>query len=143
MPITHICQPPRELVISVWEGSVTAAEWMAHLRELQLDPGFPSTWKHLVDMCFGATAPSFGASEIQEGVDFLASRGSASAGRRVAIVTGADIKTARLFRDLAESARVTSEVFSDLHPACAWLAINREEAAAVIAALREKLTRKP
>ena len=128
-------------MITVWEGQVHAVEWIAHLRELQEDPEFPSTWKHLVDMRFGGAASSFGAAAIQEGVDYLASRRSASAGRQVAIVTGADVKKARLFRDLAESAQVNSEVFPNLEAACSWLAINAAEAAGVIAGLREKLIR--
>lgn len=141
MPIRHVCLPQKELVVTVWEGTVSSEEWLTHLRELQEDPGFPSTWRHLVDMRFGGTDSAFGAETIQGGVDYLTTRRPAVAGRRVAIVTGADLMKARLFRGLAESAEVTSEVFTDLNAACAWLGIESAEATPSIAALRESLIR--
>ena len=141
MAIAYLCDPDRDLAISVWDGTVGPEEWLSHLRQLRQDPGFLSTWKHLVDMRFGATDPSFGAATIQEAVDYLIQRQSVIAGRRVAIMTGAEQKKARLFQDLAESAQVEVRVFADLRGASEWLGIDPAKAEDSIARLRETLLR--
>jgi hypothetical protein len=143
VPIRHVCLTRKELIVTVWEGSVSSEEWLTHLRELQEDPEFLSVWKHLVDMRFGATDPSFGAETIQRGVDYLNTRRSTVAGRRVAIVTGADLMKARLFQGLAESADLTSKVFTDLSAACSWLGVAPADATPSISELRELMIRRP
>lgn len=141
MPIAHLCDPGLELTVSVWERGVEAREWHEHLRRLGLDPDFPNTWKHLVDMRFGFPVPSFDASAIQEGIDYMLRHRPLVAGNRVAFVTGVELKRIRLFQRLAEAAEVTAEVFSRHGDACTWLEVDSSLAAERIAAVREVLRR--
>src|SRR5579859_4433530 len=107
MAIAYRCDLESELIVSVWDGPVSAEEWHAQLRKFREDPEAGATWRHLVDMRFGQGDSGFDAGAIQRGIDFMTRNVSQFAGIRLAVVSGTEHESVRFFGNLAEQAKVS------------------------------------
>jgi hypothetical protein len=135
MGITTIYLEADDLMISVWHGVVSGAEWEQMVRRnLADDPLWPRGRRHLADLT------TFDPAELTiEDVDTVAAIGREHienfAGRRQAIVATLGWDLARNYERRALDG-ATTIVFTNVRDACAWLGIDPVRAGKIVAELR-------
>jgi len=127
----------RGVAFVLWDGVVTADEWLTHVRRLVVDPQWPPAL-HLSDLRSAQIAPSIDEAVMREAVD-LFGRHDKFAGLRAAIVAGDAFQKARIFEDMVAHHWGLVFTFNSLGPACGWLGIDHEYAEQALESLRAQL----
>jgi hypothetical protein len=125
----------------VWDGTVTADQWMAHVRQLLLDPGWPPAGRlHLSDLRTATIDASIDDGVLKKAVE-LFGRHPNIANLRVAIVAGAEFRRAGVFERLSMRYPMFVFSFNTLRPACEWLGIDPDHAERMLRPLRDQARR--
>jgi hypothetical protein len=138
MGIAHRHLDTADLLVTVWDGPITGAEWLALAQRHVSEPGFAAGTRRLTDATTAdistLTAADVAAvSAVYQDNDF------GMQDVRLAIVARAGFELAqRAEHDYSELGARTI-VFVDLVAACDWLHVDPELVAPAIAALREQL----
>jgi hypothetical protein len=138
MGIAHRYLDSVGLLVTVWDGQVSAAEWLALAQRHVSEPGFAAGARRLTDATtadISAITPADveAVSAVYQTHDFQMQD------VRLAIVARAGFEIAqRAERDYSELGARTI-VFVDLPAACDWLGVDTEIVAPAIASLRQQL----
>ena len=138
MGIAHRHLDDVDLLVTVWDGQVSAAEWLELARRHVSEPGFAAGTRRLTD----ATTADISAltpADVEAVSAIYHEHEFEMQDVRLAIVARAGFEIAqRAEHDYAELGARTI-VFVDLHAACDWLGVDAGVVAPAIAALREQL----
>jgi hypothetical protein len=136
MSIAYHIDHERGLALVLWNGVVTAAEFLAHARWLVADPAWPpSGGRHLTDLRSATLHPSIDDGVLREAADIFGAH-PRIAGLRHAIVAGDAFVKADAFERLIRRYGLFAFVFNSLNPACAWLGIDATDAGRILQSLR-------
>ena len=136
MSIGYKIDEDRGIAFVRWDGVVTAAEWLIHVRQLIADPKWPpSRALHLSDLRSARLDPSIDQAALSEAAALLGSHTRID-GLKAAIVAGDAYEQARMFEDVIARHRAMVFAFNSLNPACDWLGIDTGHAAQILASLR-------
>jgi hypothetical protein len=136
MSIVYSIEEDRGIAFAVWEGLVTAAEWLTHVRHLVADPKWPpSRALHLSDLRSARLDPSIDKAALSEAALLFGSHQRID-GLKAAIVAGDAYEQARMFEDLIARHRAIVIAFNSLSPACYWLGVDANHAERTLTSLR-------
>ena len=121
--------------VSVWDGTVTAADVRHHLIRLAGDNDWPPGRLHLTDLTTitKATVPD------PELVDLLYEGTNAAEKLKVAVVVRSDPRFAPELRYANAAEELAAITFVDLAVACAYLGVSQDAIQATISELRQEL----
>ena len=139
MAIDYVYKPDRQLVIVVWDGTIKAGQWRAHLIRIFADPNFRRAEMQLTDLRSCTIDPAIPNSAILRAVRFLARRRQQISQKKLAIVAGADWEKPKLVEHLIEPLEVRPIVFTNLITACTWLDLDVVDIGHEIQQIRLKL----
>jgi hypothetical protein len=138
MGIAHRYLGDVGLLVTVWDGQVSAAEWLALARRHVSEPGFAAGTRRLTD----ATTADISAitpADVEAVTAIYHEHDFQMQEVRLAIVARAGFEIAqRAERDYSELGARTI-VFVDLIAACDWLGVDPDVVAPAIAAVRADL----
>jgi hypothetical protein len=124
-----------------WDGVVTAAEWLRHVRQLVADPMWPPfRARQLSDLRSARLDASIDEAAFGEAAALFGSN-SRIDGLKAAIVAGAAYPQARMFEDVIARHGATVFAFNSLNPACDWLGVDVDHASQTLASLRPSAIR--
>jgi hypothetical protein len=128
-----------DLLLVVWHGTVTGAEWEAFVRQRLLEePRWPIGKRRLADIT--TFEPSrLGPADVDTITDLYLDRLHNLVGSRQAIVASQGWDLARKFERNIDRLGATTIVFNSLDDACAWLGIDAETARERLTTLRSSL----
>jgi len=129
------------VTFTLWDGTVTAADWLDHIRRMTADPGWPAGSLWLGDVSSVSDVSSIEERDIERAAEqFCEFREKIRQGR-VAIVAHEVFRKARIFERYLSLCGPNVIVFNDLATACSWLGIGPDDAIAVTQRLRAGLRR--
>jgi hypothetical protein len=126
------------LTVTVFDGKVTGEEWSAAARAVFADPAWPPGRLNLTDLRT-ADASALTIADRASIFEINARQAHKLVGMKSAAVGGTHFEAARRFErdDLSSGLRIIP--FDMLEPACAWLGIDTDDAAAIINEVRREL----
>jgi len=134
MSIVYRINQERGVAFVVWDGLVTADEWLAHVRRLLADADWPpDRRRHLSDLRTATPDASIDEVVLKQAADLF---GPQVANLRAAIVAGDAFEKAGIFERLITRYRPFVFVFNTLNPACGWLGIDVADAQRTLESLR-------
>jgi hypothetical protein len=136
MSIVYRINQERGVAFVVWDGLVTADEWLAHVRRLLADADWPPDRRlHLSDLRTATPDASIDEVVLKQAADLF---GPQVANLRAAIVAGDAFEKAGIFERLITRYRPFVFVFNTLNPACGWLGVDVADAQRILESLRAK-----
>lgn len=128
-----------DLLVIVWDGQVSGAEWKQNVgQQVADDPAWPRGRRRLIDLT--TLDPSeINSSDIEVVIAFGRERIHAVAGRRQAVVAVLAWDLAQEFARRSTELGATTIVFDRLEPACVWLGVDPAAARPVARQLRARL----
>ena len=141
MSIVYRIEPDPGITYVVWDGSITAEEWLVHVQLLLSDPDWPPAGRlHLSDLRTATIDASIDEAVLRKGVELFGHHPNI-ANLRVAIVAGGEYRRAGVFERLSLRYPIFVFSFNTLRPACEWLGIDADHAERILRPLREQLRR--
>ena len=135
MGIAYTIDEARGVSFALWDGLITAADWLAHVRRLTSEPQWPpSRALHLADIRTAGLDGSINEAAFREAAA-LYGRHKRFDGLKAAIVAGDAYPAARLFEDVIGQHGAVVIAFNSLNPACDWLGIDTAHASETLATL--------
>jgi hypothetical protein len=132
----HIEGP--DLIVTVWDGLVTAAEWADTVQSQVTDPNHSMSTRRLTD-ARTADSSNITGDDVAAISATYATSGVALSGVKLAIVATEGWETAQQVETGMNNVGVTTVVFSDVHTACVWLGVDPAAAVAAINELRREM----
>ena len=124
----------------LWHGTVTADEFLAHVRRLTADPDWPPDGKrHLSDLRTAIVDASIDDDVLRTAADLFGRHPKIQNLRSAIVATNSFVK-ARVFERFVTPYGPFVFVFITLNPACAWLGIDAAEAERILRTLRPHAT---
>jgi hypothetical protein len=130
-----------DLLVVVWDGTVSGDEWDAFARgRLAADPEWPRGTRRLIDVT-GLDPSSLTTADAEANADLYQDRTANLVGTRTAIVASRAWEVATAFERRIDRLGSTTIVFNYLAEACGWLGLDPEPARRVVTRLRRELRR--
>ena len=129
-----------ELIVTVWDGSIVAEDWIESSRAQATDPNWSPSRKRLTDVSSADTS-GLVAADVQAVTGLYRDAHTAMSGLRLAIVASAAWELARETERLFDPLGVNTIVFTQVPTACTWLGVDSALVLPVIVELREQLRR--
>jgi hypothetical protein len=143
MGIKYRIDQKKGITLALWEGLVTAEEFLAHVRRLTSDPDWPPPRRlHFADLRSTSLDASIDEGILETAADLYARRLERLAGMKAAIVAGSlqAYTKAVVVERLADRYGASVIVFNGLDTACTWLGVEVEEVEGALQELRAGLT---
>jgi hypothetical protein len=138
MGIAHRYLDGIDLLVTVWDGRISGAEWLALAQRHVTEPGFAAGARRLTDAT-SADISDLTTADVDAVSAIYDEHGFEMQSVRLAIVARAGFEIAqRAEHDYAELGARTI-VFVDVIAACDWLGVDPEVVQPAIATLREEL----
>lgn len=136
MSIAYHLDKERGSTLACWGGTVTLAEFMAHIHRLIADPGWPAGQLYLTDLRGVHLHPSIDEATLEMAADLFGQYRNKIASLRMAIVADEAFPQSRIFeRHLSKYGPIVI-VFADFATACTWLGLQVDVAERTLAQLR-------
>ena len=143
MGILYRSDPAKYFMVVLWDGVFSWDEWQAHIRLAMADPDWANPPRILSDLRSVTDTATIQEPEMRQALAQLGANQHLLAGRRNAIVAGAEFRKASRYAELVEHYGMQTVVFNNLDTACIFLNINPEYARAKIAELHRELKNIP
>jgi len=126
----------------LWEGVVTADQFLDHVRQLSSDINWPPPKRlHLSDLQRTSLDPSMNEPIIIKAAHIYGEQRDKIADMKVAVVAGEAFNEAVIFERVISRYGASVVVFNLLHTACKWLGIDVDEAETMLRGLRTQSRR--
>ena len=136
MSIVYRVDQEQGVAFVVWDGVVTAGEWLAHVRRLLADAASPPDGRrHLSDLRTATPDASIDEAVLKQAADLFGTHPRV-ANLRVAVVAGDAFEKAGIFERLITKYQPFVFVFNTLNPACGWPGIDVADAQRTLESLR-------
>jgi hypothetical protein len=127
------------IALDLWDGIVTADEYLASAQRLLDDVDWPPhRHLHLGDLQTASPDPSLNESALSRVAEIYGQHLDVIANTKSAIVANQAFSQSFFFQQLMASS-VSMAVFNDLSTACLWLGIEAEWADRVLSEMRAQL----
>jgi hypothetical protein len=137
MSIVYRIDKEKGLAVVLWEGVVTADDFLAHVRRLCSDADWPPPQRlHLSHLGFTSLDASMDAAIIEKAAHLYGNHLQTGVNLKVAIVASEAFKKAVAFERVLLRYGVSVVVFNFLENACTWLGIEAEEIERTLRQLR-------
>ena len=137
MSIVYRIDKEQGLTVVLWEGVVTADDFLAHVRRLSSDADWlPPKRLHLSHLRFTALDASMDAAIIEKAAHLYGNHLEKGVNLKVAIVASEAFKKAVAFERVLLRYGASVVVFNFLENACTWLGIEAEEIERTLRQLR-------
>ena len=138
MGITRRYIEAEDFVVTVWDGVVTADDWAIAVKDQSTDPALLRARRRLTDTrtVAGSRLSPAEVATVGTSYDDLA---IPSTGVRLAIVANEGWSVAQIVKKRMQTYGVSTQVFDDVHTACAWLGVDAAIALVTIGELRQEL----
>jgi hypothetical protein len=142
MGIAHRYVETADLIVTIWHGQVTSAQWADHARRQVSDPNWSQARKRLTDT---TTADTSILTDVDaRAIAAIYQPASASVrGVRHAIVAHHNREIAQQPELNLDAPGVTAIVFNAVAIATTWLSVDTDEVLATIDDLRRELRGRP
>jgi hypothetical protein len=141
MSIVYRIEADPGITYVVWDGTVTADEWLAHVQRLLADPEFPPAGHlHLTDLRTATVDASIDEAVLKTAADLFGQHPNIS-NLRAAIVAGGEFLKAGIFEQMFLRYPIFVFSFNTLRPACEWLGIDSDHAERILRPLRDQSRR--
>ncbi len=138
MPIAYRIDQEAGVSLVVWDGMITAEEFLAHARRICADPDWPTgRRRHLTDLRSGTLDASITLPVLQQAADIYGAHPSI-ASLKVALVSAPNYREAVQFERLFLRYQTRVVVFTTLDEGCTWLGLDLRRTEQALAALREE-----
>jgi hypothetical protein len=127
-----------DLIVTVWDGVVTAAEWAEAIQAEIDDPDSALGNRRMTD-ARTAELPDISGEQVESILNAYKNVDVVVARVRLAMVVTQGWSLAQVVQSRMRAFGVTTVLFSDLHAACAWFDIDAAEVLATTTALRGRL----
>jgi hypothetical protein len=131
-----------DLLVVVWDGTVSGEEWETFARGRLADPAWPPGTRRLVDVT-SLDPDSLTPADIEANADLYRDRGVNMVGVRTAIVASGAWAIATEYERRIDRLGSSTIVFNYPAEACRWLGIDPEVVRGVVTALRRDLRGAP
>jgi hypothetical protein len=129
------------VTFTLWDGTVTAGEWLDHIRSMTADPAWPAGTLWLADTTSVRDVSSIGEAEIERAAEQFCDYREKIQHGKVAIVAHDVFLKARIFERYLSLCGPNVIVFNELGTAARWLGIDPGAAGEVTQRLRLRLQR--
>jgi len=137
MSIVYRIDQEKRLTVALWEGVVTADEFLAHVRRLCSDADWPPPKRlHLSHLRSTALDASIDDAIIDKAAHLYGTHLETGENMKVAIVASDAFKKAVAFERVLLRYGASVVVFNFLENACTWLGIEAEEIERLLRHLR-------
>ena len=137
MSIVYRIDKAKGLTVVLWEGVVTADDFLAHVRRLTSDADWsPPKRLHLSHLRFTSLDASMDAAIIEKAAHIFGTHLKQGENMKVAIVAAEAFKKAVAFERVLLRYGASVVVFNFLENACTWLGIEAEEIERLLRHLR-------
>ena len=128
MSIVYRIDKEKGLTVVLWEGVVTADDFLAHVRRLTSDADWPPPRRlHLSHLRFTSLDASMDEAIIEKAADLYGNHLKKGVNMKVAIVADEAFMKAVAFERVLLRYGASVVVFNFLDNACTWLGIEAEE----------------
>ena len=139
MGIASVYVEPGDLLVVIWDGKISLAEWEQAVRgQLDDESGWRQGRRRLVDLTT-ADVSELESADVKHVVETTAQRIQSVGGRRQAIVTTVDWDLANEFARRSTQIGALTIVFDRLEPACDWLGVEASVMRPYLDTLRTEL----
>jgi hypothetical protein len=136
MTIVYHIDQGEETTYVVWDGVVTAEQYISHVQRLLADSDWPTPRSlHLSDLRSTSLDPTINQPVLQEAVEMFARHPKIST-VKTAIIAHEAFHQALLYERLISPVEPSVIVFHNLDTACMWLGTDSESAARALQSLR-------
>lgn len=128
----------------MWDGVVTADEFLTHMRRMISDPDWPSSRRiQISDMQSASADATIDQSVLRHAAFLLGEHPDKLANAKVAIIAGGEFMKASSLEGMLPSASFAMIVFNSLDTACTWLGLEFDETQSQLQELRAFLRNPP
>jgi len=139
MGITYQCDRAKNTIFIVWDGEVTADEWLAQAHKLMAEPDWPAITRLITDVGTVSNTASIGDQEIETVAALFRAHSGTTIKKRLAILANDLFGKARKFELQLSRFGLLVVVFNQLQTACLFLNIDPTETEQTLEGLRSKL----
>jgi hypothetical protein len=139
MGIIHLSDRQRGVSFIVWDGEVTADDWLRHIKALVADPDWPAIPRFITDLRTVSDTSTIGVQEVNRITDVFGENLETFTRKTNAVVARDEFRRAKRFGELIERFGTFSVVFNSLDTACIFLGIDLEDTRQTIEELRFRL----
>jgi len=141
MGILQRFDPQKGIVFVVWDGIVTAEEWLRYAQKLVSHPDWAGTPRILADLLSVKDTSSIHNREIEHVAEIFSANPRALRNKKLAVIAQDEFGKARHFEDLLMHFGVSSVVFNNLDTACLFLGMDVLYAYRMLDTMRQELQR--
>src|ERR1041385_1355213 len=130
----------KELAVTfvLWDGLVTADEFLSHVQRLITDAAWlPQKYSHLSDLQTASLAAAIDETVLAKAAD-LFGKHPKLANLKGAIIANQEFRKATVFERLISRYEPSVIVFNDLETACTWLGIDVNRVTQTLQSLRSQ-----
>src|SRR5262245_39803671 len=144
MSIVYRIDQEKGYTIVLWEGVVTADEFLTHVRRLSSDAAWPPPGRlHLSDLHTASLDASMDAAILQAAADLYGQHPAKIARLKVAIVADSAFWHAVEFERIIAQYGAVAIVFNALPTACTWLDLDASDVECLLQHMRTQARGKP
>ena len=140
MGLGYSSDASKRIIYVVWDGTVMADEWHAHIRRMTADPDWPAATRFLADLTSVEDVTSITAEVIEQSAAIYAGIPGKLDGKQDAIVSTSKYAISKAFEQLLLRIGAAVITFYTLDTACVYLGLDLAETQQELAALRAKLS---
>ncbi|HEX2698378.1 MAG TPA: hypothetical protein VHM28_11780 [Anaerolineales bacterium] len=138
MSIQYLTDQDQGATFVLWDGVVTADEYLAHVRELLSDPDWPARrFLHLCDLQTTSLDASINEAVLKEAADLYGTHPMISR-LKIAIIAGEAFVQAVAFESMLAQYHATTIVFNSPATAYTWLGVDPGKVTQALQSLRKK-----
>jgi len=139
MGITHVCDREKNIIFIVWDGAVTADDWLNQAPKLLAEPDWPNISRLIADVHTATDTASITDTVIEKITALYGARPEIVSKKRLAILANDLFGKARRFGTLLSRYGTSVIVFNRLSTACTFLGIDPTDTGQILDQLRARL----
>lgn len=109
------------LIVNLWQGEVTAEEWLAHLQAMTAEPDWPEITRMLCDLRLVTDISTIGDPEIGRAVEILRAAPGDLRAKKCAIPASTAFQVATAYQQAISPFEPSVVVFTSFETACVYL----------------------
>jgi hypothetical protein len=139
MGILHVCDKQKNIIFVVWDGRVTADDWLNQAPKLLAEPDWPHISRVIGDAQTASDTASIGDKELEAVAALFGAHPETVVKKKVAVLANNMFGRARKFGAQLERFGTSLVVFNRLDTACMFLGIDPIETEETLEQLRLRL----
>ncbi len=139
MGIIHLFDRRKNIIFIVWDGKVTADDWLNQVPKLLAEPDWPGISRLIADVQTASDTASIGDKEIETVAAIFGGRAETLNKKRLAVLANDLFGRASKFGTLLSRYGTAVVVFNRLDTACTFLGVDPTDTGQVLEQLHTRL----